>query len=340
MSIGREIGRSGIKVSAMGLGCWAIGGPFLRLTDNGEERPMGWGEVNDRESIRAIHLAIDNGVTLFDTANNYGCGHSEEVLGKALKGRRHEVVIATKFGSICDDQGRHVGSNAEPESIRVSLEGSLRRLQSDYIDLYQFHISGYDPEKAIEVRMLMENLVSEGKIRFYGWSTDHLDRAQVFAEGRHCTAIQSTLHVFHDAPEILELVEHYDLGCLNKHPLASGTLTGKFHDEYKFPENDLRHGIDWKSERGKRRLEQVEAIREVLTSDGRSMVQGALGWIWARSERTIPIPGFKNSKQVEENVGAMAFGPLKPEQMNQIDDILERDPVLAKGRAPWKKKTA
>jgi len=182
---------------------------------------------------------------------------------------------------------------------------------------------GVPPGQAEPVMDLLEELVKEGKIRWYGWSTDHPDRAWVFAQGEHCATIQTTLNVFYDAPDMLELVEKFGLACLNKHPLASGSLTGKFHADYQFPEDDLRHGIDWTSERGQRRLAQVDALRDILTSGGRTMAQGAIAWIWARSPRTIPIPGFKTVAQVEENAGAMEFGPLSDEQMQQVDALLK-----------------
>jgi aryl-alcohol dehydrogenase-like predicted oxidoreductase len=324
----RKLGKSGIEVSAMGMGCWAIGGPFWRMLDDETRLPMGWGQVDDAESIRAVHQGIDLGVSLFDTANNYGAGHSERLLGQALKGRRDQVVVATKFGSVFDEQTKtHFYQRDDPivrpEFVREACEASLKRLNTDYIDLYQFHWSDYDVELAVDLLPVLEDLVAEGKIRWYGWSTDHLDRARVFAQGEHCTAIQTTLNVFMDAPEMLELVEEFDLACLNKHPLASGSLTGKFHAGYEFPQDDLRHGIDWTSERGQRRLALVDALRELLASDGRTMVQGALAWIWARSERTLPIPGFKTVKQVRENAGAMEFGPLSAEQMQQVDEILK-----------------
>ncbi len=173
----RRLGRSGIQVSAMGLGCWAIGGPWW---DKACHSPAGWGQVDDRESIRAIQWAVDAGITLFDTSDNYGCGHSERVLGRALARHRHDVVIATKFGYVSDEASRQViGTNARPGYIRRACEASLRRLRTDYIDLYQFHIYDYPVECAIEVRDTLEELVGEGKIRWYGWSTNNLTRARV-----------------------------------------------------------------------------------------------------------------------------------------------------------------
>jgi aryl-alcohol dehydrogenase-like predicted oxidoreductase len=160
----RSLGRSGIEVSAVGLGCWAIGGPFFR--DGG---PVGWGEVDDAESTRAIHRALDLGATFFDTSNVYGAGHSERVLGRALAGRRDEVAIATKFGNVFDESTRHItGADASPEGIRRACEASLRRLGTDRIDLYQLHLGDYDPVAAVEVRETLEELVDEGSIRAYG----------------------------------------------------------------------------------------------------------------------------------------------------------------------------
>jgi aryl-alcohol dehydrogenase-like predicted oxidoreductase len=192
----RLLGRSGIEISAMGLGCWAIGGPFWE-----GEIPLGWGEVDDSESIRAIHTALDLGVTFFDTANVYGAGHSEAVLGRALGHNRSHAVIATKFNATFDVTTRQItGSDASPGGIRLACEDSLRRLNTDYIDLYQFHDNGYPAGEAEPVRETLETLVQEGKIRAYGWSTDFPDRARVFAEGQHCTAIQLQLNVLDDNP--------------------------------------------------------------------------------------------------------------------------------------------
>ena len=183
----RTLGRSEIEVSAMGLGCWAIGGPFWR-----GDTPVGWGEVDDDESIRAIHRALDLGVTFFDTADVYGAGHSERVLARALKGVRESVVIATKFGNVFDEATKQItGSDASPAYIKRACEASLRRLETDYIDLYQFHLNGYEAGKGAKVRDTLEALVAEGKIRAYGWSTDFPDRARVFAEGDHCAAANS-----------------------------------------------------------------------------------------------------------------------------------------------------
>jgi len=323
----RTLGRSGIEVSALGLGCWAIGGPFWA-----GETPLGWGEVDDNESIRAIHAALDLGINFFDTANVYGAGHSERILGRALAGRRSQVVIATKFNAVFDEKTRQViGADASQEGIRRACEDSLRRLNTDYIDLYQFHDNGYPADQAGPVRETLEELVKEGKIRFYGWSTDFPDRAEVFAQGPHCTAIQFQLNVLDDNPAVIALCEKYNLAAINRGPLAMGLLTGKYTLQTRVSADDVRgeKSPEWMRYFRDGRpnpewLAKVEALREILTSGGRTLAQGALAWLWARSPQNIPIPGFRTVAQVQENAAAMPFGPLTPEQMGEIDAILGR----------------
>ena len=323
----RRLGRSGIEVSPMGMGCWAIGGPFWE-----GETPLGWGEVDDEESLRAIHAALDLGITLFDTANVYGAGHSERVLGQALAGMRSKAVIATKFNSVFDETSRKVtGSDASPEGIRKACEDSLRRLNIDYIDLYQFHDNGFPAEKAGPVRDTLEMLVKEGKIRAYGWSTDFPERAEVFAQGPKCAAIQLQLNVLDDNPRVIDLCEKHDLAALNRGPLAMGLLTDKYTIETKPSSDDVRgkKSPEWMKyfKDGKPNPEWLgkrEAVREILRSQGRSVAQGALAWLWGRSQKTLPIPGFRTAEQVKENAGAMQFGPLNTDQMKEIDRLLER----------------
>lgn len=324
----RFLGRSGIEVSALGMGCWAIGGPLWS-----GETPIGWGEVDDRESIRAIHKALDLGVSLFDTANVYGAGHSEKVLGQALAENRTRVVIATKFNAVFDEAARHVtGSDTSPAGIRSACESSLSRLNTDYIDLYQFHDNGYPAEKAGPVRETLEELVREGKIRAYGWSTDFPERAIVFAQGPKCSAVQFQLNVLDDNPEMVLLCEQENLAALNRGPLAMGLLTNKYTSTVKISTDDVRgsKSPDWMKyfKDGKPNLEWAakrDAIRDILTSKGRTIAQGALAWNWARSEKTLPIPGFRTVAQVQENAGSMQFGPLTPDQMKEIDSLLERN---------------
>ncbi len=325
MVLTRKLGRSGITVSALGMGCWAIGGPFW---EGGV--PLGWGEVDDEESIRAIHRALDLGVNFFDTADVYGAGHGERVLARAFVGRRKDVVIATKFANIFDETTRQVtGTSAEPAYIRQACEASLRRLNTDYIDLYQFHANGYPAEKAEPVRETLEALVKEGKIRAYGWSTDFADRAEVFAQGPNCASIQFQLNVLDDNLAVKDLCETYNLAAINRGPLAMGLLSGKYTANTKPSSDDVRgeKSPEWMvyfkdGKPSPEWLQKMEAVRDILTSSGRKLAQGALAWLWARSEQTLPIPGFRTAAQVEENCGALQFGPLTDEQMQEIDDLL------------------
>ena len=323
----RILGRSGLEVSALGMGCWAIGGPFWS-----GETPLGWGEVDDAESTRAIQAALEMGVNFFDTANVYGAGHSEVVLGKALADRRQDVVIATKFNAVFDEATRQVtGSDATPAGIRKACEDSLRRLGSDYIDLYQFHDNGFPPEKARPIRDTLEELLAKGKIRAYGWSTDFPASAEFFGRGEHCATIQAELNVLDDNPAMVALCEKHNLGLINRGPLAMGLLTGKYNLQTGVSADDVRgqKSPEWmkyfkSGQPSAEYMQKVNAVREILTSNGRTLAQGALAWLWARSPKTIPIPGFRTVRQVQENARALEFGPLTPEQFNEIEKILER----------------
>ncbi|POX50051.1 aldo/keto reductase [Streptomyces sp. Ru72] len=324
----RTLGRSGIRVSALGFGCWAIGGEWASL----DGQPLGWGKVDDEESVRAVRRALDLGVTFFDTADAYGTGHSERVLARALGKRRADVVVATKWGNLIDEERRLLtGSDDSPAYARRALTASLRRLDTDYIDLYQLHLSDADPERAAELREACEEFVREGLIRAYAWSTDDPARAAVFAEGEHCTAVQHRLNILQDAPELLALCEGSNLASINRSPLAMGLLTGKHTPGRALEAGDIRNAPPaWLSgftEGGgadAEWLRRVEALRDVLTSGGRTLAQGALAWIWARSPLTVPIPGFRSVAQAEENAGALAKGPLTAGQLAEVDRILGR----------------
>jgi aryl-alcohol dehydrogenase-like predicted oxidoreductase len=322
------LGRSNIEVSPLGMGCWAIGGTWQFLNIQ-----AGWGEVDDAESIRAIQHALDNGINFFDTAANYGAGHSEQILAKALAGKRDKAIIATKFGFNVNEAGNHVARYQHDDDVikyvRAECETSLRRLGTDHIDLYQLHVWDYPVEPATRLREALESLVSAGKIRYYGWSTDSVEAARVFAEGKHCVAIQHDLNVVLDAPELLILCERLNLASVNRSPLARGALTGKYHKDTVFAETDVRRD-EWSREHFfTPTLDKLDALRDILTSGGRTLAQGALAWIWARSEKTIPIPGIRTVAQAAENAGAMRFGPLSSDQMHQIEILLNRSVSVA-----------
>ena len=326
METNRTLGRSGIGVSALGFGCWAIGGEW----QNTEGQPLGWGKVDDDESVRAIRRALDLGVTFFDTADTYGTGHSERILGRALGKRRADVVVATKWGNVFDEETRTLtGRDDSPEHARRALTASLKRLDTDYVDLYQLHISDAEPERAAQLRDLCEEFVGEGLIRAYAWSTDDPARAAVFAAGEHCAAVQHALNVLSDAPDMLALCEESGLASINRSPLAMGLLAGKRQGALEA--GDIRsrppawlEGFSEGSGADADWVARIDALREILTSGGRTLAQGALAWLWARSARTVPIPGFRSVAQAEQNAGAIAKGPLTAGQMAEIDRLLGR----------------
>jgi len=322
----RKIPKLNVETSALGMGTWSIGGP---ITGN-EGQAHGWGYVNDEESVRALNRAFELGVRVFDTADVYGCGHSEELVGKALENCRDEVIITTKFGNTFDPKRKcQIGEDASPKYVRKAIEASLKRLRTDYIDVYFLHIWGYPVDKAEETMDTLEDLVSEDVIRGYGWSTDSTSRASAYADRKHYVAVLSELNVFRDTSEIISICEKKKLADVNKAPLAMGLLSGKYTPEApRLPENDIRTASpDWLVyfKNGKATPEftkKLDHIKKILTEDGRTLIQGALGWIWARSSVTLPIPGFKTVKQVEENAKALEYGPLKQSQMKEIDEIL------------------
>jgi aryl-alcohol dehydrogenase-like predicted oxidoreductase len=320
----RKLGRSGIEVSALGFGCWAIGGEMWM-----DQKADGWGAVDDAESIRALRRALELGVTFLDTSDAYGCGHSEEVIGEAIAGHRDEVVLCTKFGHVPSEGSRTLaGTCVDPGYIERACRASLRRLGTDRIDLYLLHVWSVQVAELGAIREALERLVQKGMIRSYGWSTDLVDGARLIAQGRHATAVEHNLNLFSDAPELVALCEREGLASVNRGPLAMGFLTGKFGKESRLPMDDVRGaGHAWVPYFQDGRpvpalLEKLAAVREVLQSGGRTLAQGALGWLWARSPATLPIPGFKSVKQVEENAGALRHGPLSPGQMEEIARLL------------------
>jgi aryl-alcohol dehydrogenase-like predicted oxidoreductase len=306
------------------MGCWAIGGEW-----NFDTQAAGWGSVNDLESIAAIQTAVDMGITFFDTAANYGAGHSEVILGQALAANRSKVIIATKFGYGVNETTKVVsGVHCNPSEIRASLEASLRRLKTDYIDLFQLHVGDYAVEKAPEVLETLEQLVQEGAIRSYGWSTDNLARAKVFATGANVVAIQHQQNIFEDNTAMLEFLEQQQLSSINRSPLGMGILTGKYSNGANFESTDVRFAAKgWMAyfnngQPNPEWLAKLEGIREILCAGGRTLAQGALAWLLARSEQTIPIPGFRTVQQVKENASVLEQGALSQKQMQEITDLL------------------
>jgi aryl-alcohol dehydrogenase-like predicted oxidoreductase len=320
----RTLGRSGIEVGAVGMGTWAIGGEMASGS-----QPLGWGGVDDDESTRAIRRAYELGVTLFDTADVYGVGHAERILGAALAPVRDDVVIATKWGNTYDEGTRQLtGEDGTPEYLRWAVRQSLRRLGTDRVDLYQLHFGGLPPTQAEDLVDALEGLVGEGSVRWYGWSTDDPANVDIFAKGPHCAAVQHELNIFSDAPDVLARCDGYDLASLNRSPLAMGLLSDAVTADSRYPADTVRGRqpawLVWFRD-GRpvpEFLARRDAVREILRSGGRTLAQGALAWCWGRSPRTVPLPGCRTVAQVEENAGAMAYGPLAPDQMHEIDAIL------------------
>jgi aryl-alcohol dehydrogenase-like predicted oxidoreductase len=278
-----------------------------------------------RDAVRQIQAAVDLGVTLFDTADNYGQGLSERILGEALRGRRDGIVVATKFGEdpIPDQEDPW---SLEAAIVKRKCEASLRRLEVECIDLYLLHRRNYPLESAPALMEVLEDLVHTGKIRYYGWSTDDVERARLFAGGEHCIAIEHRLNVFNDNAAMLDLCRDQDLASLNRVPLLMGVLAGRWSPETKLEEGDPR--ARWFEDEGfLKLLACAQQIAPYLTSGGRSHVQGTLGWIWARSPLTIPLPGFRNMEQMRELVQAQQFGPLPQDAMKAIAEQVKGQQV-------------
>ncbi|MEV0720799.1 aldo/keto reductase [Asanoa sp. NPDC050611] len=326
MTTTRVLGRSGIEVSAIGMGCWAIGGPFF----GGDGEPYGWGEVDDDESVRTVHQALDLGVTFFDTSSNYGAGHSERVLGRALAGRRDQVVIASKWGYTFDESRRlMLGTDGSVDYLVRCLDGVLDRLGTDYLDLYQLHLGDLPVADALAMVETLEDLVAKGRIRAYGWSTDDPARAEAFAKaGTHCAAIQHDMSVLNDNADMIAVCEAQDLASLARGPLAMGLLTGKYHGRTTaLAADDVRTlSPDWLPwfDNGVATPEwadRVDRLRAALTADGRTLAQGALGWLMARSPSIVSIPGARTPAQAMENFATLEKGALPADAMAEIDRL-------------------
>ena len=321
----RRLGRSDLQVSALGLGCWAIGGAMAAGTQQ-----LGYAGTDDATSTAAIHRAIESGITLVDTADAYGAGHSETLLGAVLAEHPH-VMVATKFGNTIDERARQLtGVDTSPAYVRRAVTASLARLRRERVDLYQLHTPDVSPARAEELIATLEDLADEGLIGWYGVSTDDVAQAEAIAAGPRCTAVQLQLNVVDDNPAMLAVAERYDLAALCRSPLAMGLLGGRYTAASRLPEHDIRgrqpQWLTWFTD-GRPTphfLARAEAVREILTAGGRSPAQGALAWIWAHHPRAVPLPGFRNTAQVEDNAGALHATPMSPEEHDRIETILGR----------------
>ena len=320
------------SVPRMGIGTWVMGGEQFW---NGQ--PTGWAGVDDAVSLRTLHTTFDLGVRIIDTADQYGAGHAEKVIAQAIRESaldRNEFVICTKVGMVCDPQnGNVIGVTDTVEDISAAIDASLTRLGVDYLDLVKFHLNHHPIERAEGVFAACHRAFQAGKIGGYGWSNDEVDGATAYADLDGYVAVQHDLNLFTPADRMLGAIHNRSLRSFNRQPLAMGLLTGKYSASSKpAGKNDIRgSGADWikyfdrNGAPASEYLKTVATVRELLTADGRSLAQGALGWCLAQSDRTIPLPGCRTPGQAEDNFGTLQFGPLQPDIMVRLGELLKRD---------------
>jgi aryl-alcohol dehydrogenase-like predicted oxidoreductase len=312
----RKLGNNGLEVSAIGLGCMGMSSSY----GTPEER-------DERESIATIHRAIELGVTFFDTAEVYGPYTNEELLARALEGKRDRVVIATKFGFKIEDGGI-AGLDSRPEHVREAVEGSLRRLQTDYIDLlYQHRV---DPAVPVEdVVGTMADLVREGKVRFLGLSEAGEQTIRRAHAVHPIAALQSEYSLWERnlEPRIIPLLRELGVGLVPFAPLGRGFLTGAVKRAEEYPEGDHRRGDPrYQGENFDANMRAATAVRELAERKVATPGQIALAWLLHKGTDIVPIPGTKRRSHLEDNIGAAAVS-LGTKEMADLDAALSPEKV-------------
>lgn len=309
----RQLGKNGPNLSVIGLGTWAIGGPWQ----------WGWGPQNDADSIAAIRISLENGVNWIDTAPAYGLGHAEEVVAKALQDfRREEVFIATKCGLVWDDRGR-VKIHLRPESIRKEVTNSLRRLKVEQIDLYQHHWP--DPNTSLRDSWgEMVRLKEEGKIRYIGVCNYDAKLLEKCGKIHPIQSLQPPLSLVKRdyLDEALPYCQKNEIGVVAYSPLQTGLLTGKFNQD-RLAEDDWRtRGGYFREPRVSKILDFVEKLRPMAESRGFEVSHLAIAWVLVQKGVTSAIVGARTAEQASANVRAAKF-ELTQNELNRIDEFLE-----------------
>ena len=314
----RELGKTGWKVSAISFGAWAIGGT--------------WGKVQDNESLAALHRAVDLGVNFFDTADVYGDGRSERLIGQLRKERRETIYVATKAGRRLNP---HVPEGYNRENLTAFVERSLKNLDTEAIDLLQLHCPPTPVFYMPEVFGVLDDLVAAGKLRHYGVSVEKVEEALKAIEFPNVKTVQIIFNMFRHRPSELffEQAKKRNVGILARVPLASGMLTGKFTSDSTFSPNDHRafnrdgeafdrgetfSGVDYDVA-----LQAVEELKAICP-EGMSMVQFALRWILMFDAVTCAIPGAKRPSQAEENIATADMAPLSDTVMAEVRRIYDQ----------------
>ncbi|RKY89764.1 aldo/keto reductase [candidate division KSB1 bacterium] len=313
----RQLGQSDLKISTVGFGCWAMG-------------KYGWGaDVDDNDSIRAVHRALELGINFFDTADIYGRGHSEEVLGKALGARRKDVIVATKVGNRWNpNRPEEVRVDLSREYILKAVDDSLRRLQTDYIDLYQIH--RHDPNQPIaEIMATLVELVKQGKIRYIGTSNLSVPQLEEYLAHGPVVSIQPPLSLFvrHTEVQLLPFCQQHSVGVVVYSPLAMGLLTGKYSQPTKFPPNDFRaNNFLFQGQTFKRNIAIVKALKDYAAEKNHTVAQLAVAWVLAHPAVTSAICGAKRPAQIEETAAASDWH-LEESTLQDIDHIVFGTPA-------------